>query len=137
MTTTISPGSTSLTNSASIKSKAHVSDANVSEFPNFPIASGLNPLGSLTAIIISGLKNSNEYAPLHLERASIILLANVSSFDRAIRCRITSVSVVDWKIEPSLSSSSLSLFAFVKLPLWAIESSLFAYLMLIGWVFLM
>ena len=41
------------------------------------------------------------------------------SRERATRCRMTSVSLVDWKIDPSSSSSRRSSMALVRLPLCA------------------
>ncbi len=41
---------------------------------------------------------------------------------RAIRCRITSVSLVVWKIEPSSSSRARSVVALVRLPLWTMPT---------------
>ena len=38
---------------------------------------------------------------------------------RATRCRITSVSVVDWQMAPFLISQSRKVSALVRLPLWA------------------
>ena len=49
-TTTISPGSTSRTNSAPQASRAQVSLANTYPLPSLPIHKGRNPLGSLAAI---------------------------------------------------------------------------------------
>src|SRR3970040_2727929 len=73
LTTKISPGSISLINSASIKSNAQVSDATTTASSSFPRTSGLNPYGSIVAIMNSGERNGGEDAPLHLIRASIIL----------------------------------------------------------------
>jgi len=42
---------------------------------------------------------------------------------RAIRWRITSVSLVVWKIEPSLSRRWRISTAFVRLPLWTIPAA--------------
>src|SRR4026207_1962899 len=39
--------------------------------------------------------------------------------ERAIRCRITSVSEVDWQMAPEEMRSRLSVSALVRLPLWA------------------
>ena len=44
--------------------------------------------------------------------------STVAFLDRAYRCSTTSVSVVDWKIDPSRTSASLSSVAFTRLPLW-------------------
>ena len=45
--------------------------------------------------------------------------ARVARGERAASCRMTSVSLVDWKIEPPATSSSRSVRALVRLPLWA------------------
>ena len=53
---TISPGSTSRTNSADIISNAQVSDAAIKAPEVLPIASGRNPYRSLAAISLSSVK---------------------------------------------------------------------------------
>ena len=63
--TTISPGSTSLINSAPVVSSAHDSDA-TTYAPSwvFPMHNGLNPSGSLNAMSLVAVIRMHEYAPL-------------------------------------------------------------------------
>ena len=61
---TISPGSTSLTNSAPIISKPQVSELKTKDPFNFPSTNGLIPKGSLTPINDSLVRRSQEKAPL-------------------------------------------------------------------------
>ncbi len=57
---TISPGSTSRTNSAPIVSSAHDSDASIYALSLLPIQSGLKPNGSLAPISLRGLATTRE-----------------------------------------------------------------------------
>lgn len=110
---TISPGSTSLTNSASTVSRAHVSEVMKYVLSLFPIQSGLKPNGSLTPINFLGLVITSEYAPLsclhELRRASSTDF--VLTLSRAKRYPTISESEPLWKIAPSYESFSLSSFA--------------------------
>ncbi len=54
----------------------------------------------------------------------------------AIRCTITSVSLVLWKIEPRASRLSRSWSALVRLPLWPMAIDPRAYSTAMGWAFL-
>ena len=56
---------------------------------------------------------------------------------RAMRWRITSVSLVVWKIEPSLSSRCRISTGFVRLPLWTIPKGPSEVLTTIGWALAM
>ncbi len=60
---------------------------------------------------------------------------SVVPFDPAIRWMMTSVSEVDWKIEPRRSSLSRSSSAFTRLPLCAIASAPCAHSTTNGWQF--
>ena len=60
---TISPGSTSLTNSAPIAENAQVSEDTKYALSLFPILNGLKPKTSLAAINLRGLITTREYAP--------------------------------------------------------------------------
>ena len=68
---TISPGSTSRTYSASIKSNAHVSDATTHASPKRPSASGRKPRGSRIATSASGVRKSIENAPSVSQRTRV------------------------------------------------------------------
>src|SRR2546423_542255 len=61
--TTISPGSTSRSSFASMRSKAQVSLANTGAPRSFPRTKGRKPSGSRTAMIESWVRNKSEYAP--------------------------------------------------------------------------
>ena len=67
----------------------------------------------------SSARNTSENAPSSCSRASRNAPARVRSRERATRCRITSVSLEAWKIDPSRSSSRRSSPALVMLPLCA------------------
>ena len=56
--------------------------------------------------------------------------------EAAIRCRMTSVSTVDWKIEPPASSVVRRCSALIRLPLCAIASEPWVYLASRGCAFL-
>ena len=60
---TISPGRTSLTNSAPTASRAHVSDARMYALSRLPMHKGLKPNSSLAPISLRGLITISEYAP--------------------------------------------------------------------------
>ena len=84
-TTTISPGFTSLINSAPHISNAQLSEANTISSPNFPIHNGLNPCGSLQAINFCGDIITNEYEPFKI----FIVFAIASSVDFAFNLSLT------------------------------------------------
>ena len=67
----------------------------------------------------SSARKTSENAPSICKRASRNAPESVRSRDFATRWSMTSVSLVDWKIEPSCSSSCRSSIAFVRFPLWA------------------
>ena len=108
--TTISPGSTSRTYSASIRSSAQVSDATTQASLDAPeherpeavrIAHGdqLRPR--------SGRPASRRPAP-GASASTTRSIERLGRSTRAIRWTITSVSTVDWKIEPRASSCARS-----------------------------
>ena len=68
---TISPGSTSRTNSASMMSKAQVSEARIQASPSRPSTSGRTPSGSRTPISASCDSATSEYAPSTWRSASV------------------------------------------------------------------
>ena len=77
------------------------------------------PSASRQPIIIELVSATSANAPssgriASTKRSTIELLVEV-----ARRWRITSVSEVDWKIEPVSRSACFSLCALVMLPLWA------------------
>ena len=121
---TISPGSTSLINSAPTVSRAHVSDDKKYALSLLPMQSGLNPKGSLAPISFLGLITISEYAPLIFFIAFLTAssTAPVLSLSLAIRYAITSESIVVWNIAPVYESSSLSSTALRRLPLCAMPS---------------
>ena len=84
VTTTISPGFTFLSNSAPVKSKAQLSDANTYSSSFFPIQRGLNPWGSLTATIFLEVITINEYEPL--KRFIAFSIASSIEFDFNLSC---------------------------------------------------
>ena len=116
--TTISPGSISRMYLASIKSKAHVSDATTHASPKRPSASGRNPRGSRIAINSRGVRNNIENAPSVSRSTSGIASATLAARERATPCSTTSVSDVDEKIAPSFSKRFRSSRAKGRLPLW-------------------
>ena len=69
--------------------------------------------------------------------ASITRAVRVVSFEVAMRWMITSVSEVDWKMEPDSSSCSRSWLALIRLPLWETAMGPLAYSTTNGWAFLM
>jgi hypothetical protein len=60
--------------------------------------------------------NSSENAPITFERLAAIASSSLSRWLRAYRWRMTSVSEVDWKIDPAASSSWRRTAALVRLP---------------------
>ena len=83
------------------------------------MASGRNPCGSRATMMRSSARNTSENAPSSCNSASRSAPESVRSRECATRCRITSVSLLDWKMDPSRSSSRRSSAAFVILPLCA------------------
>src|SRR5581483_6574466 len=63
-----------------------------------------NSRGSRAAKIRSALIITSENAPSTRRSASAMASGRVCSFESAIRCTITSVSLLVWKIEPCASS---------------------------------
>ncbi len=116
---TISPGSTSRTNSAPMMSSAHVSEASTQPSPTRPSISGRTPSGSRTPISLERVMATTEKAPSTRRSASFIRSGIVFWIERAIRWMMHSVSEPDWKIEPWAISSPRSASALVRLPLWA------------------
>ncbi len=116
---TISPGSTSRTNSAPMMSRAQVSEASTQPSPTFPSISGRTPSGSRTPMSLERVMATIEKAPSTRRSASLSRSGMVFWIERAIRWMMHSVSEPDWKIEPCWISSSRKLSAFVRLPLWA------------------
>jgi hypothetical protein len=98
--TSISPGSISLSYSASIRSKAQDSEDTTHESLSLPSIRGLKPPGSLTAIRCFSVRITSEYEPLTLPRAYLSLSTRLFSLLDASRCTIISVSMLDWNIDP-------------------------------------
>ena len=120
LTTSTSPGSTSRTYVAPMRSSAQVSEHTTTASPRRPSASGRNPCGSLTAIIRSRVRRISENAPCACDTESTTAASTFGAFDRAYRCSTTSVSLFDWKIDPWRTSSSRNSPALTRLPLWQI-----------------
>jgi hypothetical protein len=116
---TISPGSTSRTNSAPMMSSAQVSEASTQPSPIRPSISGRTPSASRTPISLVRVMATIEKAPSTRRSASFIRSGMVFWIERAIRWMMHSVSEPDWKIEPRPINSSRRLSALVRLPLWA------------------
>ena len=132
--TTISPGSTSRMNSASIRSNEQVSLDSTNASLSRPITSGRNPFGSRTPIILaSWVKQISEYAPRTRRSAAVSRPSTSASRALAIRWTMTSVSLEVWKIDPLASSSARISCAFTRLPLWQIASWPPAYSTTNGW----
>ena len=62
---------------------------------------------------------SSENAPSSSRRAERRWSSKERLLGRARRWTITSLSAVDWKIEPAWTSRARSAAEFVRLPLWA------------------
>ena len=103
---TISPGSTSRTNSAPMMSRAQVSEASTQPSPTFPSISGRTPSGSRTPMSLERVMATIEKAPSTRRSASLSRSGMVFWIERAIRWMMHSVSEPDWKIEPCWISSS-------------------------------
>ena len=65
--------------------------------------------------------------------ASVIADSTLAAFDRANRCTTTSLSVLVWKIAPSLTSASRSSPALIRLPLCPSASWPCALSITMGW----
>ena len=104
---TISPGSTSRTNSAPMMSRAQVSEESTQPLAGAgPSISGRTPSGSRTPISLERVIATIEKAPSTRRSASFIRSGMVFWIERAIRWMMHSVSEPDWKIEPCWISSS-------------------------------
>ena len=118
---TISPGSTSLTNSPPTAAIAQLSEARKYVLSLFPIQSGFSPNGSLAPINFLGEVTTSAYAPLIFfavfSTASSTVLECTRSL--AIWNAITSESVVVWKIAPFWISSHFSSGVLTRFPLCA------------------
>ncbi len=117
--TMTSPFSTSRMNSAPTMSSAQVSEATTYASPRRPSTSGRMPTGSRAAIIMSLVRATSDQAPSICRVASTKRSTMRRFFERESRCRMTSVSEVEGKMAPVLISSSRSVRALVRLPLWA------------------
>ena len=119
-TTIISPGSTSRRNSAPIRSKAQVSEATTVRAVR--AAEHERPEAPRDRAPRRARRASGRPArrPPHLEERSTRSRPRAARGGCArSRWRMTSVSEVDWKIEPAASSSWRSTPALTRLPLWA------------------
>jgi hypothetical protein len=76
-----------------------------------------------------------EYAPRTWFSASTMRSSIRSFLERAMRWTMTSVSIEDWKMEPEISSSRLSSWAFTRLPLWAMAMEPDSKSTTSGWAF--
>ena len=129
---TISPGSTSRTNSAWMRSSAQVSLLNTYAPSTLPMHSGRKPCGSRTPISSFSVMITSEYAPSTLRMVEI-RLCSPFSVGCASQCRMISLSTVVWKIDPRSSSSSRSAAALVRLPLCAMAICPLAQSTVSGW----
>ena len=84
-----------------------------------PMDSGRKPRGSRTANTRSRVIITKENAPSIRRSASAIASGSVCSLDCAIRCTMTSVSEVVWKMEPCAPVVRGCHCALTRLPLWA------------------
>ena len=91
-------------------------------FSSLPINSGRIPKVSLAPINFPSVIATKAKAPSIWLKASTKRSITPSFLDRAISCRNTSVSDVDWKIAPLFTNSFLKVRAFVKFPLCAIAN---------------
>jgi hypothetical protein len=80
---------------------------------------------------------NREYAPCTRRSASSRDSTTSWRGLRAIRWRITSVSLVVWKIDPSASRPSRISTALTRLPLWTTASGPIEVLTTIGWALAM
>ena len=103
--TTTSPGSTSRSKLAPIRSSAQVSLATTQAPSRRPSESGRKPCGSRAAISASPVSITRLKAPFTRESASIRRSSWLCSRERASSCTITSLSAVVLKIAPRPSSS--------------------------------
>ena len=83
--TTISPGSTSRTNSPPAAVMAQLSLAMMSFSPSLPMHSGRKPCGSRAAMSLRGLITTSEYAPFSL---SIVCSTACSMLSEERRSRV-------------------------------------------------
>ena len=99
-------------------SSAQVSEQRIQAPFSSPSTSGRMPSGSRAPIIFLLVRTTSEYAPSSWRRQSTNLSTIRARLERATRCRITSVSEVDWQIAPCSISSRRSVSPLVRLPLW-------------------
>src|SRR5438309_1911907 len=118
-----------------MRSRAQVSDAGTCAPFARPRTSGRKPCGSRTPRNLSVERKTSEYAPRTSRSASTTRSSSVSPWDAAIRWMMTSLSTVDWKIEPRASSRSRSSSAFTRLPLCATARPPRPYSTTSGWAF--
>ncbi len=116
---TISPGSTSRSKRAPIRSNAHVSEATTGEPSRVPSESGRIPLGSRAAKIPSRDRTRMEYAPRTSRSASARAEGRSGARERATRWRMTSESEVVVKRAPEASRPRRISRALTRLPLCA------------------
>jgi len=81
-------------------SSAHVSEARMAAPSRSPRTSGRTPSGSRQPIIFLVDRQTSDHAPSTFFSASTIRSINNTRWLVAIRWRMTSVSEVDWKIDP-------------------------------------
>ena len=92
--TIISPGSTSLINSAPTTSRPQDSEEIIQEPSSvLPMQRGLNPCGSRTAINLFSVIIAKQKAPFTCCTLSMIFSSILDLRERAIRLTITSVSI--------------------------------------------
>ena len=100
---TISPGSTSRTCSASKRSKAQVSEATIQPEPSLAMDSGRKPSRSRAAVSRSSVMSTRAKEPLTSRSAAPSGSGVARLRGSAIRCTKASESVEVWKIEPRAS----------------------------------
>ncbi len=115
--TTISPGSSSRSTRAPMRSKAHVSDASTQASSSRPTTSGRMPSGSRNPARPRSLRTTAAKAPSIRPIASATASPRSSESCWTISAAITSVSDVDRIDTRRASSSSRSAAVLVRLPL--------------------
>ena len=99
--TTTSPFSMSRTNFAPMMSSAQVSDARIRQPSSSPSTSGRMPSGSRAPISFLLVRRDQGIGAFDLaQRLDEAVDEAAACFERATRCRITSVSEVDWQMAP-------------------------------------
>ncbi len=116
-----------------MRSIAQVSEHTTHASPRRPSAMGRKPCGSRTATRRSRVRNSRENAPWARVTASTRASSTRAAFDRANRCRKTSVSLDVWKMAPCPLSHACSSRSLTRFPLWQTAMGPWTHSIRIGW----